>query len=112
MANFYCSSVSCWVIPECEPIFLNLYHALAFLQKNCNMPLGQALAKFEMHRDDAKKEAWCRDFTDNVRGIFQSKKDHGPGRPYRGDAWLREQIGDERLDEIFQQYDRRFEATA
>ncbi|TLD11542.1 hypothetical protein PspLS_11442 [Pyricularia sp. CBS 133598] len=135
MASSYFSSVSCWVVPECEPMFLDLYNALASvqshpargrmhalvvqgggrmseLQKDCSMPLGQALARFEVHWDDAKEETWCRDFTDNVRGILQSKKDHGPGRPYRGDAWLREQTGDERLDEIFQQYDRRFEAAA
>lgn len=135
MASSYFDSVSCWVVPGCEPMFLDLYDAFASvqshparermhalivqgggrmseLQEDCSMPLGQALARFEVHWDDEKEETWCRGFTDNVWGILQSKEDPGPGRPYRGDVWLREQINDGRLDGIFRQYDRRFEVAA
>lgn len=72
------------------------------------MPLGQALARFEVHWDDEKEEKWCRGFTENISSIFQSKEDPGPSRPYRGDVWLKDQTSDARLDEIFHQYDRRF----
>uniref|UniRef100_L7JKZ7 FAD-binding PCMH-type domain-containing protein n=1 Tax=Pyricularia oryzae (strain P131) TaxID=1143193 RepID=L7JKZ7_PYRO1 len=131
MASSYFASISHWVVPGCEPMFLDLYDAFASvqrhparqrmcalvvqgggrildLQQDCSMPLGQALARFKVGWDDEKEETWCRGFTERVSGIFQSKEDPGPGRPYRGDVWLKDQTNDARLDEIFQQYDRRY----
>lgn len=78
------------------------------LQHKCSMPLGQALARFELHWDDAERdEQWCRRFTNEIGNIIQSKADATPGRPYRGDVWLSEQTEDARLDAILLQYDRR-----
>lgn len=78
------------------------------LQQQCAIPLGEALARFELHWDDPKKdEGWCRDFTDGIARIIRSSQDTKPGRPFRGDIWLYEQGGDPELDVIRRQYDRR-----
>jgi len=132
MARSFFTSISHWVVPNCEAMFLDLYAAfqsvqahparermyalvilgggrISDLQHQCSMPLGQALARFELHWDDPKEEEqWCRRFTDIISSIFQSKTDMGPGRPYRGDVWLEEQARGARLDTILEEYDRRF----
>jgi len=130
MAPSFFTSVSHWVVPECESMFLELYDAfhsardreackrmyalviqgggrMTELQRECAMPLGQALARFELHWDDPGEEQWSRSFTDKVSRIMQSKGDPAPGRPYRGDIWLEEQGRDARLDGISAKYDRR-----
>jgi len=111
MARSFFTSISYWIVPGCETMLLQLYDALqsaqtepareriyalviqgggriSELQQDCSMPLGQALARFELHWDSPEKEElWCRRFTDNISDIIQSKVDAGPGRPYRGDIW-------------------------
>ena len=132
MARSFFTSISHWVVQGCEPMLLKLYDALqsaqaepardrmyalliqgvgkmSELQQDCCMPLGQALARFELHWDDPEKEErWCRQFTDDISDIIQSEEDNGPGRPYRGDIWLEEQATDGNLDRLLQKYDRRF----
>ncbi|KAH6972694.1 hypothetical protein EDB80DRAFT_758054 [Ilyonectria destructans] len=132
MARSFLTSISHWVVPKCETMLLDIYKAFQYaqakparermyalviqgggriseLQHKCSMPLGQALARFELHWDDLlKEEQWCRRFTDNISDIIQSKADAAPDRPYRGDAWLDEQTEDARLDTILKEYDRRF----
>ena len=132
MARSFFTSISHWVVPDCEPMLLDLYAAfqsaqthwardrmyalvilgggrISELQHECSMPLGQALARFELHWDDPEREEeWCRSFTDDISNIIQSKADEGPGRPYRGDVWLTEQTRDPRLDAILKGYDRRY----
>lgn len=80
------------------------------LQDTCSMPLGQALARFEVHWDErgpGSDEQWCRRFTDEISSVFRSKEDPGPERPYRGDIWLGEQANDPGLDRIREAYGRR-----
>jgi FAD/FMN-containing dehydrogenase len=129
MASSYFTSISSWVVPDCEPMLLELYAAfesaqahplrermytlvilgggrMTDLQDSCSMPLGEALARFELHWDDPETdEAWSRDFTDKVHRILLSKQDPGPERPYRGDIWLPEQAHDPRLEAIRKTYD-------
>lgn len=132
MARSFFTSISHWVVQGCEAMLLKLYDAfqsaqteparermyalviqgggrISELQQDCCMPLGQALARFELHWDNPEKEErWCRHFTDNISSIIQSREDGGPGRPYRGDIWREDQASDHRLDTILQKYDRRF----
>ena len=132
MARSFFTSISHWVVPECESMLLKLYDAflavqteparermyalliqgggrMSELQHDCSMPLGQALARFELHWDDPEKEEnRCLQITDEISGIIRSEEDGGPGRPYRGDIWLEEQAVDKKLDEVLQKYDRRF----
>jgi hypothetical protein len=130
MASSFFTSISSWVVPDCEPMLLDLYavfesaqeHPLrermysllilgggriTDLQESCAMPLGQALARFELHWDDPEtEEKWCRELTDEVYSILQSKQDPLPGRPYRGDIWLPDQGDDPRLEAIHRTYVR------
>lgn len=132
MARSFFTSISHWVVQECEPMLLKLYDAfqsaqaeparermyalliqgggrMLELQQDCCMPLGLALARFEVHWDNPEKEEqWCRQFTENISTIIQSEEDGGPGRPYRGDIWREDQASDNSLDAIFQENDRRF----
>lgn len=131
MARSYFTSISHWMVPECESIFHELYEAfqsvqthparermyvlvilgggrISELQESCAMPLGQALGRFELHWDDpAKEEQWCRRFTERIESILQRKTDPVPARPYRGDIWRDDQAKDDRLDAILNKYDRR-----
>lgn len=130
MASSFFTSISSWVVPDCEPMLLDLYAAfqsaqahplrtrmyalvilgggrMTELKEVCSMPLGEALGRFELHWDDpATEETWSRDFTAKVHSILMSKQDPGPGRPYRGDIWLPEQAHDERLETIRKVYGR------
>jgi len=132
MAASFFTSISHWVVQGCEPMLLKLYDAfqsvqaeparnrmyalliqgggqMLELQPECCMPLGQALARFELHWDDPdKEERWCRQFTDDISNVIRSEEDKRPGRPYRGDIWLEEQASDENLDTIHKKYDKRF----
>lgn len=132
MAESHVSQVSCWVVPECEPMLLALYAALetardhpqrrrmyalvamgggriAQLRDECAMPLGEALARFEIHWDRAgtEDEAWSKRFIEGVYAILRTAEDPGPGRPYRGDIWRADQASDARLDAVLARYDRR-----
>ncbi|KAF9729790.1 6-hydroxy-d-nicotine oxidase [Paraphaeosphaeria minitans] len=131
MASSYFTSISHWVVPDCEELLLNLYgtfqsvqdhparermYALVIqgggrmteLQHQCSMPLGQALARFELHWDDPEDEQWSRQFTVQISAAMERTIDRVPGRPYRGDIWLKEQGNDDDLDVICKAYDRRF----
>ncbi|KAF1971340.1 FAD-binding domain-containing protein [Bimuria novae-zelandiae CBS 107.79] len=77
------------------------------LQYQCSMPLGQSLARFEMHWDTPEDKRWSRSFTERISRIIESKLDRGPSRPYRGDIWLKEQERDDTLEAILRCYDRR-----
>lgn len=131
MARSYFTSISHWVLPDCEAMLAKLYDAFSIvqteparermyalviqgggrileLQDSCSMPLGQALARFEVHWDDPEKEeSWCRQFTERVSKIIQSQEDLRPGRPYRGDIWLDDQANDANLAATLRKYDRR-----
>jgi len=135
MASSYFTSISNWVVPDCEPILLDLYAAfesvqehplrarmythvilgggrMTELQESCSMPLGQALARFELHWDHPEtEESWSRNFTDKVHSILLSRQDPEPERPYRGDIWLPEQAYDPRLEAIRKAYDRSGDVT-
>ncbi|KAL8396427.1 hypothetical protein RB594_004646 [Gaeumannomyces avenae] len=133
MASSHFTSVSGWVVPECEGGLLALYDRFASaqdspararmyalviqgggrmseLQADCSMPLGRALARFELHWDEpgGEEERWARGFTDGVLDVMREHEDRDVPRPYRGDIWLAEQAGDEELDRIARLYDRRF----
>ena len=132
MARSYFTSISHWVVMGCEDMLLKLYAAfsraqtspartrmyalviqgggrMSELQHECSMPLGQALARFELHWDKPKtEEKWCRGFTDDIHNIMRSRADPAADRPYRGDIWLEEQAKDVRLDAILERYDMRF----
>ena len=130
MARSYFTSISHWVALDSDAMFLELYDAfrsvrddparermyalviqgggrMTELQDQCSMPVGQALARFEVHWDDRADERWCRRLTDSIDRIIKSKVDHGPSRPYRGDIWLEEQGKDTVLENILKDYDRR-----
>jgi hypothetical protein len=129
MASSYFTSASHWVLQDCDSMFLELYDAfrtvpepsrgrvyalvvqgggqMTELQHQCSMPLGQSLARFEVHWDDHKDEEWSRAFAQIVSGIMKTKMDEGPSRPYRGDIWLKQQGRDRVLDNIFRTYNRR-----
>ena len=69
------------------------------LQDGCSMPLGQGLARFELHWDDPEKEErWSRQFTARISSIIRSHEDASPGQPYRGDIWLPEQAENRELE--------------
>lgn len=127
MARSYFTSISNWVSPDCDSMFLDLYEAfqtvqspsarqkmyalvvqgggaITELQDQCSMPLGQALARFEMHWDLKDEEEYARMFTDQIACLMELRKDQGPSRPYRGDIWLAEQGRDPVLDEIRHEY--------
>ncbi|EFZ03021.2 FAD-binding protein [Metarhizium robertsii ARSEF 23] len=133
MDRSYFTSISYWVRPNCEDMFNDLYHAfeevpsrhparermyalvilgggrMNELQDQCAMPLGEALARFELHwDDDAKERRWSERFTAKISEILRSVEDPSPGRPYRGDVWIEGQDRDATLDAIFKIYDRRF----
>ncbi|KFG84176.1 FAD/FMN-dependent dehydrogenase [Metarhizium anisopliae] len=133
MDTSYFTLISYWVRTNCEDMFNDLYHAfeevpsrhparermyaLAILgggrtnelQDQCAMPLGEALARFELHwDDDAKERRWSERFTAKISEILRSVEDPSPGRPYRGDVWIEGQDRDATLDAIFKIYDRRF----
>ena len=133
MDRSYFTSISYWVRPNCEDMFNGLYHAfeqvpsrhparermyalvilgggrMNELQDQCAMPLGEALARFELHwDDDAKERRWGERFTAKISEILRSVEDPCPGRPYRGDVWIEGQDRDATLDAIFKTYDRRF----
>ena len=130
MASSFFTSISYWVVPGCDSMLLELYKAfqsvrihsarermyvlvvqgggrMTELQSQCSMPLGQALARFEMHWDNPEEERWSRKFTDRISAILESKRDRNVSRPYRGDIWLEEQGRDPVLDTIGKYYDCR-----
>lgn len=130
MASSYLTSISHWVLPECEEILLNLYKAfrtvqnhpsrermyalivqgggrMTELQHRCAMPLGQVLARYELHWDDPKDEKWSKAFTQRIYAEMEPKIDSTPGRPYRGDIWLEDQGWDVNLELIWRAYNRR-----
>ncbi|PVH75937.1 FAD-binding domain-containing protein [Cadophora sp. DSE1049] len=134
MASSYFTSISHWVVPECETMLLRLYEAFQSVQNNTeackrmyalviqgggcmtqlaeaenkwSMPLGDALARFELHWDEGHEEKWCRGFTSRISDIIKTREDPAPGRPYRGDIWLEEQAKDPQLDIIQGKYDKR-----
>jgi hypothetical protein len=130
MARSYFTSISNWVVPNCEQMLVDLYDAFADVQDHparrrmyslvilgggrmtelqniCAMPLGKALSRFELHWDDPEtEETWSRAFTDRIYTILQTKRDPRTDRPYRGDIWLPEQAHDSRLEQIRKAYDR------
>jgi hypothetical protein len=118
----FSSSISQWVVPECEPILANLYekfesiqshkanqrmYALVILggggmkysQQTWSMPVGQALARFAIHWDDPEEveAGWYEYLTQNILAIFQERADQEVYKPCRGDVWLRKQEEDEKL---------------
>jgi len=127
MARSYFTSISYWVTPDCDSMFLDLYEAfrtvqstparqkmyalvvqgggkMAELQDQCSMPLGQALARFEMHWDQKEEEKYARTFTSKIADLLKLREDEGPGRPYRGDIWEPWQGRDAVLNAIRQEY--------
>ncbi|KAG9249574.1 uncharacterized protein F5Z01DRAFT_668886 [Emericellopsis atlantica] len=128
MGRSYQACVSQWVKTHCESMFLCLYAAFESAQgspcrermsalvilgggkmreKDCAMPLGHALARFEQHWDTPEEEQPCRAITKQVCDIIEEYKDSTPGRPYRGDIWLLDQADDEALDRTLRKYDTR-----
>ncbi|KAF2827315.1 FAD linked oxidase [Ophiobolus disseminans] len=130
MAGSLFTSISHWVVHECDTMLFDLFKAfqsfredpsrdrmyvlvvqgggrMTELQHQCSMPLGEVLARFEMHWDLPEHEKPSRRFTDRISSILQSKKDQGVDRPYRGDIWLEEQGRDVVLDAIREDYDCR-----
>ena len=77
------------------------------LQHRCAMPLGQVLARFELHWDDPNDEHWSKAFTQRIHAELEPRIDPAPERPYRGDIWLEEQGWDEGLRLINKAYNRR-----
>lgn len=136
MADSYLSTVSSWIQPDCEPMLARLYDAFASIKEHplrdrmyalvivgggkitelahtCAMPLGEALARFEVHWDDPSTEAaWCQSFIDKIAEIIGAQQDPRPARPYRGDIWLAEQASDAPLDAVLHRYNRRAMAVA
>ncbi len=131
MADSFLSTVSSWVLPDCDAMLFDIYEALEAIQTHplssrmyflavpggskikeqsniCAMPVGEALARFEVHWDErGEDEEWARKFTDKIHSIILSKQDPQINRPYRGDIWLEEQSKDPRLDAILKKYDKR-----
>lgn len=132
MAPSYLKSISYWVKLDCDEMLLKLWeqfdsakgskfrsrmYALVILgggaiterQHKCSMPLGKALARFELHWDDSVQKRPCEDYTREVSQIFEAHEDKDPGRPYRGDIWRKEQAyhAGDHLKEILDAYGRR-----
>ncbi|KAI9041050.1 FAD-binding oxidoreductase [Aspergillus affinis] len=114
MAPSFFRSISHWVKPNCDEMLLDLWKqfdsakehkfrsrmyalvivgggAITECQDSCSMPLGQALARFEVHWDEHGDKHFCDGFTNQVSNIIESYEDKGPGRPYRGDIWREDQ---------------------
>lgn len=136
MASSYLTSISYWLVPDCGDVLLNLYKAfqsvqdrparermyalviqgggrIKELEHQCAMPLGQVLARYELHWDDPKDEQWSKAFTNRITMEIEPKIDQTPGRPYRGDIWSERQgcyenLGRyEKLEVVNKTYDRR-----
>jgi hypothetical protein len=135
MARSYFTSISHWVIPQCEDMFVDMYETfrsvhsasvrermyalvvqgggkMTELQHQCSMPLGQALARFEMHWNKPEEEGYARAFTEKIENIIKRREDPGPGRPYRGDIWREKQGCDTTLDTIRADYELRAARTS
>jgi hypothetical protein len=127
MGHSYFSSVSHWILYECDAMFLELYKAfytirtepgrerkyvlvvqgggrMTELQHQCSTSIGLVLGRAESHGDAPMHED---DFTDNISDIMKPWMDSGPSRPFRGDIWLKEQGQYAELDNILKIYDRR-----
>lgn len=131
MARSFFTSISHWVAPSsCDDILLSLcalFHSarththrermyalviqgggqITAKQNRCSMPLGQALARFELHWDEQRDEEWCRAFTRKVEDVLEENRDEGVERPYRGDIWKEEQAWDGGLEGVKRKWDRR-----
>lgn len=132
MADSYLSTVSTWIPRQSDGLLNDMYHAFDSIREHplrdrmyalviigggriqelastCSMPLGEALARFEVHWDKPGADAeWSEAFVGKIAAIFASRRDPIPGRPYRGDIWLQEQASDEHLAAVLRRYDRRF----
>lgn len=124
------SQVSRWIVPESAALLVELHRAfetarahpqryrmyalvvvgggrIAELRDHCAMPLGSALARFEVHWDDTGAGSWSERFVAHVDALLRAHEDPVPGRPYRGDAWRVDQTRGPELDAILARYDRR-----
>ncbi len=131
MADSYLSTVSTWIPRQSDALLNEMYQAFDSIREHplrdrmyalviigggrikelaatCSMPLGEALARFEVHWDQPGADAeWSEAFVRKIAAIFASRRDPVPGRPYRGDIWLQEQASDEHLAAVLRRYDRR-----
>jgi len=130
MASARQSQVSRWIVPQRAALLVELHRAfeaarahpqryrmyalvvvgggrITELRDHCAMPLGSALARFEVHWDGADAGAWSERFIGHVDTVLRAHEDPTAGRPYRGDAWRADQTRDPRLDAVLARYDRR-----
>jgi FAD/FMN-containing dehydrogenase len=131
MADSYLSTVSNWILPQSDSLLGDLYGAFDSIREHhlrdrmyalviigggriqelastCSMPLGEALARFEVHWDQPGADAeWSEAFVQRIGAILSRYRDPVPSRPYRGDIWLADQASDEQLDAVLRRYDRR-----
>ncbi|EFY91082.1 hypothetical protein J3459_011524 [Metarhizium acridum] len=132
MGSSFLETSSHWVRTDCEAMLPEVYARLeavkhspmrermyVFLvlgggeslrrQRDCAMPLGRALARFELHWDHEQDADECRTFAGTVSDVLRSQEDAGVDRPFRGDIWRQDQAYSEHdcLHAISRRFDRR-----
>ena len=115
MMDSYMSTSGAWVVPECDTLILDMYEAFETAvnhhlrsrmyalvvagggkitenQSICSMPLGEAVARFEIHWDepDFEDDIWISSFSDRMYALLRTKENQKARRPPRGDIWLAE----------------------
>ena len=79
-------------------------------QRECAMPIGKALARFEVHWDQEDEADSCRSLAGAVQDVLRPHEDARIDRPFRGDIWRQDQAHskNDSLHTILSQYDRRW----
>ncbi|KJK74308.1 hypothetical protein H634G_10454 [Metarhizium anisopliae BRIP 53293] len=132
MGSSFLETSSHWVRTDCDAMLPEIYARLEAVkhlpmrdrmyllvvlgggeslrrQRDCAMPLGRALARFEVHWDHEHEADECRAFAATVADVLRRHRDAGVDRPFRGDIWRPDQAYSEGdgLHAISRRFDRR-----
>ncbi|EFY96887.2 FAD/FMN-binding dehydrogenase [Metarhizium robertsii] len=132
MGSSFLETSSHWVRTDCDAMLPEIYARLEAVkhlpmrdrmyllvvlgggeslrrQRDCAMPLGRALARFEVHWDHEHEADECRAFAATVADVLRRHRDAGVDRPFRGDIWRPDQAysEDDGLHAISRRFDRR-----
>ncbi|KID91468.1 FAD/FMN-dependent dehydrogenase [Metarhizium guizhouense ARSEF 977] len=133
MGSSFLETSSHWVRTDCDAMLPEIYARLEAVrhlpmrdrmyllvvlgggeslrrQHDCAMPLGSALARFEVHWDHEHEADECRGFAATVADVLRCHQDPGVDRPFRGDIWRPDQAysEDDGLHAISRRFDRRW----
>ena len=131
MEDSYIDTVSSWITAEGgDGILLDIYEKMQMIQDDklsdrmyflmvtgsesmkqkqteTAMPLGYAMARFEVHWNQQEEAMSAKNFTRQIYEIIKKAQDCSISRPYRGDIWKASQKQDSDLQIIFKKYNKR-----